>query len=194
MTKPKNTSKPVTVDAYGEVPEEVQPQKIQRIYKNQNTIDHDLFRFEPAKLIKNHGYSDEEPLMASIEHSHFFHSVDGNGEKLIACSPIAGHFHFAEVHRDADGELVLDKNGKPQLTNVSGPKKYVKQKVAGHAKLQQVAVDVIVAGTKDEHMHKWTYIESEKIQLRQANAEAIKLQTADLARMNPPTVAGVHEG
>lgn len=196
MAKPTSSKSPTkspAVDAYGEVPEGASEapafERRTRVYRNQQELDHDLFKLKPSKFRRNMGYSDESILLVDIEHSHHFHTIDSSGKKQDACTPIGGHFHYVKV--------VGADDGKEPVLEISKPMKWILKAVPGKKKLQRVAVPLTCpnhegAIVDDEHTHDYEYLGSEKIKLRKPNLEAAKFQTAQ-AQLHQPKIDGVRE-
>lgn len=156
----------------------------QRVYRGTQEFDHDLFKLLPAKLVRNNGYDDENPILVEIEHSHIFHTVDSNGKKQDACCPIGGHFHMVKIVGEKEGVPVLE---------ISAPKKWVMKKVPGRGpKPVRVAADVFIGGEQDEHIHEYEYRGSERLKPRKTNMDALKFEGA-VAAVHNPQVPGVIE-
>jgi len=131
-----------------------------RIYKGEVEIDHDLFKLEVSNMRKNISINEEAPVYAGVEHCHFYHSYDSSGKKQVACAPIAGHTHLVEMYMSEDGTI----NAKVGPAVVKQGGKYVPFK-------------------HDSHTHDATYMRSERITVRQVNAEATKAYDQAMAKM-----------
>lgn len=122
--------------------------KINRLYKGDIEVDHDMFKLEVAILKKNVAFEDGAETIVPIEHCHIYHTFDSRGKKMLECNAVGGHKHTVDVSVDKDGNL----------SAVVGP---------------------AIGGTlSDRHTHKASYIRSEKITVKQVNAEAIKMFSA----------------
>ena len=139
---------------------EIKQEFPQRVYKNQRTIHHDLYKLEMASFLKNIALPEEIEDWRKVEHCHFFHTVDSSGKKQEYCSPVGGHFHKIEIQPNPDG-------GPPLIKTVSGPLKFVRRKVRG--KWQK---EIAPVNDQDNHTHDVIYLRSDDIPLRQTNLEA----------------------
>lgn len=184
-------AKPPTKNPTTDTPASDQPKAMRqaRVMKGEAEIYHDLFKLSPSTMLRDVGYTGS-PNLIPLEHCHIFHTVDSNGRKQEACSPVGGHFHFIKI--------IGEKDGVPQL-EISKPKKWVMKRVKGMKKPKRVAVDVVFGEAfdgehqdSDDHSHEYEYIRSEKIKLRVPNIEAIKLEGQIQAIQNP-SVDGVEE-
>lgn len=119
-----------------------------RVYKGSIEVDHDLFKLEVATMKKNISIDDDRPIYTGVEHCHFYHSYDSSGKKQYYSNPIAGHCHKVTVQTDKDGNLVA----------VCGPA------------IKRVGNKEIAL--KDDHNHDMTYLRSERVLVREVNAEA----------------------
>ncbi len=150
-----------------------------RFYQGTEEIDHDLFKLESATMKKNVSYTDV-PDYEKIEHVHMFHTVDSNGRKQDASTAVGGHFHLVTVIDQANGVPTLD---------VSGPMKHVMKRVKG--KKTRVAIPLTDEDEDgDTHTHAVTYLKSEKIKRREANA-AFASYEAEIAAKQNPSLPGV---
>lgn len=144
-----------------------------RVFRSQTTLHHDLFLLSPESMLKDirlnkEGIPDREETVA-VKHQHFFHTIDSAGRKQDTCSPIGGHFHVMEV-------IDNGPNDPPTVKCVSGPMRWGIKRVNGKNKKVPVP-----ANEYDDHTHDITYVQSEMITPRKANAEAAKVQ-ANVAR------------
>jgi len=147
----------------------------QRVFPQDRTMVHDLYKLEVSSMLKNISWnSDIENV--SIEHCHFFHSVDSDGKVQTTSNSVGGHFHVMEVIQNASGAPTV---------KCSGPKTYGKSKYQGKYRKAIVPyypgnADEGVAG--DNHTHEVTYIRSCEIHPRVNNTEALKVISADAAK------------
>lgn len=166
-------------------------ERAQRLFKQSQTLHHDLFVLEPAKFIKDTSIGKtgvDQDFFVPISHQHFFHTIDSQGRTQTTCSPIAGHFHKMEiVPSQVEGE-------PPQLKCVSGPLRRAKVKVGGKWVVKDVPVN-----DYDHHTHETTYLRSEYITPRKPNIHASNVikQVADkerAAHIKAPAGFGAIEG
>jgi hypothetical protein len=153
-----------------------------RFYSGEQEIDHDLFKLEIATMKKNVSFTDV-PDYEKIEHVHMFHTVDSNGKKQETCSPVGGHFHMVEVLSERDGVPAL---------KISPPMKYVTQRKNG----RKVRVAILLTDEDpdgDTHTHTVRYLKSEKIVLRQANAEFATYE-GRINSIQNPSIDGIVSG
>ncbi len=152
----------------------------ERIYKNTQEVDHDLFKLKPASMKKNVSFTDE-PRYEFFEHCHIFHTVDSNGKPQEACTPVGGHVHKIEV---------VHEGGVPAL-KVSPAMHWVRRKKG--ARFQRMLVPITETDPDgDDHTHASMYLGSERIKLRESSLEFAKFDAAMRAKENP-TVEGVVE-
>jgi hypothetical protein len=144
---------------------------IPRVYAGSQTVDHDVYKLTPVDLVRDVSFS-EHPLLESVPHAHFFHTIDSDGRKQEYSTPAGGHFHIMKVTQV--------QGGAPIVECASGPMHIVRKKVKG--RWVKVAEPV---SEHDDHTHPVQYLRSERIQLRAVNAHAIALQTADAQKGAP---------
>jgi len=123
-----------------------------RRYSNDLEVDTDTFKLELSYFIKNIGFDDQAPLPTSVEHCHFFHTYDSSGKPQDKCNSVGGHWHDIKVTLDEEGNLTAE---------CSTPRS------------NRPLID------NDSHVHKVTYIKSDRIQVRKLNPDAQK----EIARM-----------
>lgn len=152
-----------------------------RIYRGDTEIDHDLYRLKVAHMVKNVSYT-EIPDYEKIEHCHIFHTVDSNGKKQTACSPVGNHFH--EV------KLVEREGGVPSL-EVSAAMRWATRRIKGRVKRVAEPISDRDGNVYDTHTHDFEYMRSERIKLRVQNAEAAKAEAIMARRVEPEMLAGV---
>jgi len=116
--------------------------EIKRRYAQDLEFDSDLFKLEVTNMVKNLGAEDNNPILANVEHCHFYRTFDSNGRKQTRCSFVGGHTH--------DVEVKVNKNG--ELTATCSP--------------------AIGTKFGDNHTHKIDYLKSDKLQKRKINEDA----------------------
>lgn len=79
--------------------------KINRRQKGEMSYTHDLFKLKVATSLHNVSYRKFKPQLEKMDHVHFFHSHDRNGNTQKYCSMNAGHFHEITTSVDKDGNL-----------------------------------------------------------------------------------------
>lgn len=173
MAKAKTTSNA----SYAPAPE-TKAQRVERVYKGTQEAHHDLFKLEVESMKKNTAWDGTVELV-SVEHCHFFHTVNSDGKKQIYSSAIGGHFHKME--------LVEVEGGVPEVKCVSGPVKIAKRKNKMTGKWEKVLVPT---SEYDNHTHDVKYINSSKVQIRKTNSEAAVVQ-AMVAQKTAP-IPGVY--
>lgn len=150
-----------------------------RFYDGKQEIDHDLFKLELAVMKKNVSYNDL-PDYEKIEHVHMFHTIDSSGKRQETSTAVGGHFHPIIVKGAEDGVPTLE---------VGPPHKHVIKKIRGRK--VRVAIPLTEEDPEgDTHTHTVIYLKSEKIKLRQANANFASYEAEVHAKQNP-TVDGI---
>jgi len=120
----------------------------ERVYKNNQILDHDCYKLEVEMMRKDVSYNNV-PVWEQFAHSHIYHTINSQGKKLNKCAAVGGHTH--EI-------TLVDKgpNKAPEL--LCGPAckevKYAKNGVV------QKRLDPMPG---DSHTHKVTYLRSDKI-------------------------------
>lgn len=150
---------------------------IERIYKGTGTLDHDLFKFEVSKMLRNVAWAEGEVEYVEIEHVHFFHTIDSDGRSQTYTTPTGNHFHKVRLIPNPQG-------GPPTALCDSGPLTMIKKKVKG----KWVRVAEPTAG-EDVHVHEVKYIRSDKIDVRKVHNTAVNIAAADAQKTAP--IAGV---
>jgi len=156
----------------------------QRVYKSQSEKIHDLYKLDVAQAKKDVSW-DGNPTYVTVEHCHFFHSVDAAGNAQSTSTTINGHFHVMELVTPAtETEAAVYK--------CSGPKKWViKESNGQRKKVMQTALGHDDNGKEiDSHTHDVAYIQSQKLIPRKPNMEAAKLQ-AQISSKFEQTMPGV---
>lgn len=141
-----------------------------RVYKNAVELDHDLFKLEPATMLKNISFTNK-PHYVPLEHCHIYHTISSDGKKQVASSKTGGHFHLVEVIKEGTED-------SPPVLKVGPPLKYAWQrdKMTGRTKRITIPAD-----PEDKHDHPITYLRSEKIRPRKVNSEFVKFQSRQTA-------------
>jgi hypothetical protein len=138
-----------------------------------------------------------EPNIQTIEHIHFFHSVDRSGRAMKYCAPVGGHFHEIKVHWDKPQirkELVNPDGTKriyegpqfecgPPLTmqsvRLGRSKRMIKKPV--RTKWAMINNDGDEAFIEDNHTHFVEYIGTDII----SEASQREAQASDRAKIQP---------
>lgn len=145
-----------------------QPTGHKRFYRDQRTFKSDLYKLDVAKMKKNVAIQGEAPILNEVEHCHFFHSVDSNGNPQNTCTPIGGHFHVMEVIPSSNPDEA------PIVVCKSGPMKTVRKKDR-FGKYSKVVVPAD-PDADDYHTHSITFLGTSDVVKAQPNAEAVKAQ------------------
>lgn len=172
-----------------------QKTKQSRVYRGQNTFDHDLYKLELGYFMRNRAFLDgDQPDWEKIEHVHHFHSIDSDGKRLTRCTAIAGHFHEMKLmhnHFDSDKRPHVDApncwcfEGSPATYECGPAMREVRRKVSGRM------VKGVEALSYDPHTHSVSYVRSDRIELRKTNAEAVNVIAAEANKTAPlPGVIG----
>ncbi len=115
---------------------------------------------------RNVSYS-ETPEWQDVEHCHFFHSIDSNGQEQKHCAPVGGHFH----------EMILitpATETDPPVYKCSPPLRKVRRRNA----YGQWEIVTAPANDIDSHTHEIHYKHSELWTPKHINPEFAKLQQA----------------
>ncbi len=151
------TTEPTHVKTPGELAES--GKAFQRVYAEQQLLDHDLYKLEIAMLKRNASYNDAQPIWESVEHVHFFHSIDSRGRAQNLTNKVGNHMH----------QITIDENGKAKC----GPAiREIKVKQRGGRVITKYE-----AIRDDNHTHEVTYKFSEKVKPQTPNMEFAKLQS-----------------
>lgn len=138
-----------------------------RVYRNTQEVDHDLFKLLVAKMKKNISYREDDPIFEDVEHCHFFHTFDSSGKPMDTSNSVGNHFH----------RMIEKKTSKGLSEFVcSPPMQWVKKKKGG--KMQKVLQELDF----DDHTHEVHYVQSQRITLRKANMEFAKVSSVVAAR------------
>lgn len=192
MTNQKKSDKLVAEyrDAETEVDES------QRFYQGQESLDHDLYKLDVAKMRRNTAIQGEPPVLDDIEHVHHFHSVDSSGRKQTRSYAIGGHFHEMELVKPATKKT-------PAIYRCGPPMRDARVKIRG--KIQKKCVPAVVYQDKNEkgepiaggerildtHSHEVVYLRSNKIQMRKVNPDAVNVVAREANLTAPiPGVSG----
>lgn len=155
-----------------------------RYLRENMTIYHDLYKLNVASMLRNLSWnSKEEPQQViDVEHTHFFHTVDSSGKKLIYSSPVGGHFHKLKITDQG--------NHKPPLVEcLPGAYVFKKLKINGRWQklpvLQEVRINKrnhageLTEKVNDSHTHTVDYIKSDILSQRKLSPEAAKIMSLD---------------
>lgn len=107
---------------------------------------------------KNQSWT-EVPNWQTVEHVHWFHTLNSHGKPNDKCNPIAGHFHEIKVEL-LPGEKVPTVTVGPAMIMVT-------KKVQGI--LRQVPE---LYNEPNPHTHEARYIDSHKFKIKQINHNA----------------------
>ena len=155
-----------------------------KVMKGTRSFEHDLFKLQAAKMLKNHSWKFKEPMIVELEHAHIFHSInDATLQPNTHCTAVGGHTHeitvdwTKKVRREKtlpDGRVEiyegpLVKCGpavEVKVTHRGGRsfRKYVK--VGWPGTNPQNGDDVMI---EDDHTHDVEYLDTETISLGQRN-------------------------
>ena len=168
VTMPNEIQKPKAI-----IPEV--PQGQQRIFPKDRTIVHDLYKLKVASMLRNISWN-AVPENVSIEHCHFFHTVDSDGKVQTTSTAIGGHFHEMEV--------IPQANGVAKVICKSGPMTHGKTKFRGQWKKTNVPYypEDKEGNIGDDHTHEVQYISSCEITPRINNIEALKVIGEDASK------------
>ena len=170
------------------------------VWKGHREFRHDLFKLEVKEMKKNVSYKKYEPDLQSVEHAHFYHSVDMKGRPNKYSAAVGGHFHEVIVEHDEQGNIVGAKCGpalrESQKKLKNGRVKTVIEPVK-FAKADYDAEDPEEAAEAvkyihDEHVHPLRYMHSEMIspdKIRQKQ-EADSSRLAKMMQADPNIVQG----
>lgn len=145
--------------------------EVKRSLKGTKEVHHDLFKLDTENTKKNVSFT-AQPLWEPIPHKHFYHTVDSDGKPQDRCAPSAGHFHKVEI-KEVDGEFV-GVCSKPYKMVVKNGRR------------------VEVPYGTDEHTHDIVYLQSEVVQQRVFDQEAMKvishIKNQEAQRMKNPAL------
>jgi len=155
---------------------------------------HDLHKLLMGKSFKYIGWREggeyDNPLdngalntseWTTIEHCHFFHTIDSRGTVQSRCTPINGHFHDISIVEAGTAD-------SPPVYKVGPAKKEVLKKVNG--KLRKTIIEV----PYDGHTHEMEYLRSEILKPRSISAEAAQSASLFMTNSNmkePEPVTGI---
>lgn len=184
---------------------------IDRVFRGQQKVHHDLFKLTLAKMKKNVGIDEQVPDIEKVDHVHFYRTVDSNGKALLASAPVGGHHHNVkilfdqkgniQIAHDQNGKPILDEDGKPfVMAEISEPLRWVKKKkgkrwVRFEEQMRIGKIDD--GGELDEHTHQIVYLRSQMIDVRNIDpkraAEAAKVESEYRAKREG-SIEGVRAG
>ncbi len=149
MAKPKSPSTDLV-----ETPTAVEP-KIR--YKDQIQIDHHLFKGKVAVALKRDKFG---PIpIKRIEHVHYFHTVNSQGQPQRHCAAVAGHIHeWSWSINPLSGELEAK----------CGPPLKKTQKISKNGTSKVVYEQITMGDDEgnrhtDSHTHDMEYIASQRL-------------------------------
>jgi hypothetical protein len=148
----------MTMKPQGKQPKKATKEKLEALKRNlvkNQEIYHDLFRLEDAITQKNVSYNEKKPKWEDVPHRHYYHTVSSDGKDLDKSAPSAGHFHEVTLERNEEGEILSAKCGPPKVMHKGKPYPY----------------------KNDDHTHDVVYIESEMVQKRKMNEDALQLMS-----------------
>jgi hypothetical protein len=146
-----------------------------RKYKNESTIDSDLFRLKLAEANKNVSWDEKVISLEKVAHTHFFHTFDSDGKKLKYSAAVGGHFHEIYYEENVDGVAII--------TGVSGPLNMVKRRLDDGRYVTQA--EPLSSKLQDKHTHEIEYVMSQTVLKRTPNAEAIEVAASDANKTAP---------
>jgi len=139
-------------------------------YREALEVDHHLFKSTLANCLKGDKFGPVK--VKSIEHVHFFHTVNSNGQPQKYTSPVAGHVHEIEWGVDNEGNLVA-KCGPPVKKVVRPGKNGIPRSSYEPIRVTNYdAVDGEPDVIPDNHQHKMVYLGSDR--LSRAKVDSIK--------------------
>lgn len=160
-----------------------------RIFNKTTNLMHDLIKLGVAHAKKYIGFAEDghktrDPERfrgewVTVEHCHFFHSIDSRGRPQDKSTPTNGHFH----------EMTIIKPGtdtSPAVYKFGPPKKFVFDKMSNRK--------IIVAVPFDDHTHEPEYIRSGELKPRNLSAEAAQRASVFIANntlAEPPPIPGI---
>jgi hypothetical protein len=154
------------------------PQK--RTYTATQAKDHDLYKCEVAKFLRDLSWQKDGSMRQEVEHCHFFHTIDSAGRPQETTNAVGNHFHEVTII-PAQNEGELDEV-------ICGPAMTWEIQGKGRMKKRVMVAPRVAVNTDneeiDEHTHEMSYQGSQRIQLRKPNIEAAKLQAEIAARQD----------
>ena len=155
-----------------------------KVMKGSRSVEHDLFKLQPAKMLKNQSWKFKDPMIVELEHAHIFHSInDATMQPNSHCTAVGGHTHEIKVDwtkkvrrekRLPDGRVEIYEG--PAVT--CGPAVEVKSVQRGNRSFrqfvpvgwpgydQQTGQEILIT---DTHTHEVEYLDTETISLGQRN-------------------------
>jgi len=133
----------------------------ERKLERSSKVHHDLFRLDVANTKKNMSWDESAPNWVPVPHAHFYHSVTSDGKAQDNSVATAGHFHPIEVHYDGD-KISGATCGEPMVMHNGKAHPYA----------------------NDKHTHDMSYIDSEVVEKRTTNADAVKMIAQSKAEEN----------
>jgi len=142
------------------------PQPFQRGHRQ---FTHDLYKLEPAKMLKNRHYNQHEPNLIEIEHCHFFHSTDRKGSPQNKTSAVGGHYHEITVDWNRTSQ-----DGHGPHVEVGPPIKIGSKRLPSGRRVKQPMPvrwhdERNDQQTVDNHRHRVTYLGRENLVIKAPN-------------------------
>ena len=147
----KKTSKEDQLKRQKELEEKAK--QVERKFKGEEEIYHDLFKLDLAMCQKNVSYQEGVINLVPVEHSHFFHTVNSQGKEQTHCVATAGHTHRVKVNYDEEGNIASVECGPPVFRKKGRDVPMPKYRSSYDS--EPVPIDT--------HTHDVKYIRSEKI-------------------------------
>lgn len=126
------------------------------IMKGTRELRHDLYKAELAHYKKNVSFKYGHVDLHSVEHIHFFHSINSSGKSQKYTNACGGHFHEITTSIGPDGEMLAECG--PPLQYVT--RKTSKGTIRDIKPVEWYDMDTD-AMKKDTHVHRVTYLNSE---------------------------------
>ena len=153
----------------------------ERIYEQGIIIKSDLFKLQVAECNLDKSWS-KVPQLEPVEHVHFYHTFDSDGNRMTKTNAVAGHFHVIEYQDQGPDNPV-------KITFVSGPMRQVKRYIDGMPKILNEPVE---SKLHDEHTHDIAYLRTSHVKTRTISPIAANIEADEANRLSP--VAGVQIG
>lgn len=116
-----------------------------RVFTNCHT-----FKLSAAMMLKDISPFKNDPMIVSLDHCHFYHTFDSNGNELKSSNSVGGHYHDIELH-------VIDGKWKATCS-------YPRSNKTSRELLE-----------RDKHTHEIVYLKSSEIKLRKINEQAMQM-------------------
>jgi hypothetical protein len=156
---------PLDTDGSGAMPDTF-------IYSSQEAYNTHLFELKTSKVLKNIGLH-TSPDYRTLDHQHFFRTVDSNGYEQTKSTATGGHFHV----------ITISEDNKTLTCSPAMTEKSVFDKKERKWKKEYQAVTV--AGREDNHVHKIQYVRTDEIKKRKLNEQAAKFIAQESVKVQP---------